>query len=96
MNTKSDLVSSLSATDRRCLSAASSGYAASPPVSVKGVVAGTYFTAPVNSNNPANSTASSTVASVYQGAKSTSMSTTTASGIQANPIRSARLTAVSC
>jgi len=38
-------------------------------VSVKGVVAGSYFTPPVNSNTPALSTASSTVASVYAGAK---------------------------
>lgn len=51
------------------LSAYSTSYAATAPVSVKGVVAGSYFTPPVNSNNPAASTASSTVASVYQSAK---------------------------
>ena len=39
------------------------------PVSVKGVVAGSYFTPPVNSDNPALSTAASTVASLYAGAK---------------------------
>jgi hypothetical protein len=50
------------------LSAYSSSYA-SVPVSVKGVVAGSYFTPPVNSNNPVLSAASSTVASVYQYAK---------------------------
>jgi len=47
----------------------SPAHAATAPVSVKGVVAGSYFTPPVNSNNPALSTASSTVASVYQSAK---------------------------
>jgi hypothetical protein len=47
------------------LSAYSSSYAA-VPVTVKGVVAGSYFTPPVNSNNPALSTASSTAASVYE------------------------------
>jgi hypothetical protein len=41
----------------------------SAPVSVKGVVAGSYFTPPVNSDNPALSTASTTAASVYAGAK---------------------------
>lgn len=51
------------------LTAYSPSYAASAPVTVKGVVAGSYFTAPVNSDNPALSTASSTVASVYQSAK---------------------------
>lgn len=51
------------------LAAYSPSYAASAPVSVKGVVAGSYFTPPVNSDNPALSTASSTVASVYQSAK---------------------------
>lgn len=44
-------------------------FAATAPVSVKGVVAGSYFTPPVNSDTPAASTASSTAASVYQGAK---------------------------
>jgi len=43
--------------------------AAATPVTIHGVVAGSYFTAPVNSNNPALSTASSTAASVYQNAK---------------------------
>ncbi len=38
-------------------------------VTVKGTVAGTYFTPPVNSANPALSTASVTVPSVYQSAK---------------------------
>ena len=37
--------------------------------SVRGVVAGTLFTSPVNSDNPALSRASRTVASVYAGAK---------------------------
>ena len=51
------------------LSCASS-YAENHPENViKGIVAGSYFTAPVNSDNPAESTASSTVASVYKGAK---------------------------
>jgi hypothetical protein len=36
---------------------------------VRGVVAGSLFTPPVNSNSPAQSTPSSTVASVYAGAK---------------------------
>lgn len=49
-------------------SAYSSSYAG-VPVSVKGVVAGSYFTPPVNSDSPSLSTASSTVASVYQSAK---------------------------
>ena len=44
-------------------------FAATAPVTVKGVVAGSYFTPPVNSDTPSASTASSTVASVYQGAK---------------------------
>jgi hypothetical protein len=39
------------------------------PVTVRGVVAGSYFTPPVNSGTPATSTASTTVASVYAGAK---------------------------
>ena len=47
----------------------SPGFAATSPVTVKGVVAGSYFTPPVNSDNPALSTASSTVPSVYQSAK---------------------------
>ncbi|MEA3149619.1 MAG: hypothetical protein QOD56_558 [Gammaproteobacteria bacterium] len=46
-----------------------SSFAGGAPVSVNGVVAGSYFTAPVNTDNPATSIASSTVASVYQGAK---------------------------
>src|SRR5579862_4058319 len=45
------------------------GFAAATPVSVRGVVAGTYFTPPTISDSPATSTASSTVASVYQSAK---------------------------
>ena len=36
---------------------------------VRGVVAGSLFTAPVNSNNPAQSAPPSTIASVYSGAK---------------------------
>ncbi len=51
------------------LFSASAPSQAAAPVSVKGVVAGSYFTAPVNSDNPALSTASSTAASVYAGAK---------------------------
>jgi hypothetical protein len=50
------------------LAASSSGFAAGP-VTVKGVVAGSYFTPPVISNNPGTAAPSSTVASVYQGAK---------------------------
>ncbi len=42
--------------------------AATGPVTVKGVVAGTLFTPPVISDNPALATTSSTVASVYAGA----------------------------
>ena len=42
---------------------------AAAPTAVRGVVSGSYFTAPVNSDNPALSTASTTVASVYAGAK---------------------------
>ena len=42
--------------------------AANAAVSVRGVVAGSYYVPPVNSNNPALSTASSTSASVYAGA----------------------------
>ena len=38
------------------------------PVSVRGVVGGTLFTPPVNATNPANSTASVTIPSVYAGA----------------------------
>lgn len=44
-------------------------FAGSAPVSVNGVVAGSYFTPPVIADNPATAAASSTVASVYQGAK---------------------------
>ena len=43
--------------------------AAHAAVAVHGTVAGTYFTAPVISDNPANAKPSSTVASVYQNAK---------------------------
>ncbi len=45
------------------------GFAAGAPVSVRGVVAGTYFAPPTISDSPASSTPSSTVASVYQSAK---------------------------
>ncbi|HEY4375326.1 MAG TPA: alkaline phosphatase family protein [Burkholderiales bacterium] len=45
---------------------ATSAFAA---ISVKGVVAGSYFTAPVNSDSPALATPSNTVASTYAGAK---------------------------
>jgi hypothetical protein len=41
---------------------------AAAPVSVRGVVAGTLFTPPVNAASPANSTAGVTVPSVYAGA----------------------------
>jgi len=51
------------------LSAAAGSEAATAPVAVRGVVAGAYFTPPVNATNPANSTASTTVPSVYAGAK---------------------------
>ena len=43
--------------------------AANATVSIHGVVAGSYFTAPVISDSPSTATASSTVASVYQNAK---------------------------
>ncbi|MDD4915894.1 MAG: alkaline phosphatase family protein [Methylococcales bacterium] len=43
--------------------------AANATVSIHGVVAGSHFTAPVNSDNPSLATASSTAASVYQNAK---------------------------
>ena len=39
------------------------------PIQVRGVVAGTLFTPPVNASSPANSTAGVTVPSVYAGAK---------------------------
>jgi hypothetical protein len=39
------------------------------PVTVRGTVAGSLFTPPVNAANPANSSAATTVASVYAGAK---------------------------
>ena len=48
--------------------AVNAGAAVLGPVSVKGVVAGTYFVPPVNSDNPSNARASSTTASVYAGA----------------------------
>lgn len=51
------------------LTAYAPSFAATAPISVKGMVAGSYFTPPVNTGNPATSTASSTVASVYQSAK---------------------------
>jgi hypothetical protein len=51
------------------LSVSAPSFSTTAPVSVRGVVAGSYFTPPVNSNNPAASTASSTVASVYQSVK---------------------------
>jgi len=47
----------------------SAAQAGAAPIVVKGTVAGSRFTPPVNSNNPALSTLSSTAASVYQGAK---------------------------
>ena len=50
-------------------SALGSTSAFAAPVAVKGVVAGSYFTAPINSDNPALSQASTTVSSTYQGAK---------------------------
>ena len=50
------------------LSVAATGQAATPQI-VKGTVAGTLFTPPVNSANPAQSTAGITVPSVYAGAK---------------------------
>src|SRR6185312_16092219 len=48
---------------------AATGVATAAPVVVKGSVAGTLFTPPVNSDDPTLSQASSTVASVYAGAK---------------------------
>jgi hypothetical protein len=53
------------------IAAALLGAAASQaaPVTVRGTVAGSLFTPPVNASNPANSTASTTVASTYAGAK---------------------------
>ncbi len=59
----------LSAAIAAALFSSAPGHAAPAPVVVKGVVAGTYFTPPVNSDNPAAARASSTVASVYSGAK---------------------------
>ncbi len=50
-------------------SVAAPSHALTAPLSVKGVVAGSYFTPPVNSDNPALSIASTTVASVYAAAK---------------------------
>jgi hypothetical protein len=49
--------------------ASTASLAATAPVAVKGVVAGSFFNPPVISDNPATATASSTVASVYTGAK---------------------------
>lgn len=43
--------------------------AATAPVTVRGVVAGSYFTAPVVANSPADSRAASTSASVFQSVK---------------------------
>ncbi|MGZ3239029.1 MAG: alkaline phosphatase family protein [Burkholderiaceae bacterium] len=51
------------------LVAYSPSYAALTGTTVRGVVAGTYFTPPVNSDTPASSTASSTVASLFQSVK---------------------------
>lgn len=48
---------------------ATSSFAAAAPVVAKGVVGGTYFTPPVISDNPSVATPSTSVASVYQGAK---------------------------
>ncbi|MQA41164.1 alkaline phosphatase family protein [Rugamonas aquatica] len=44
-------------------------HAATAPVTVRGVVSGTWFTPPVIANSPAASAASSTVASVFQSVK---------------------------
>jgi Phosphoesterase family len=50
--------------------ALSTGHAVgTAPVAVKGVVAGSYFTPPVISDNPVTAVAGNSVASVYQGAK---------------------------
>jgi hypothetical protein len=51
------------------LSLCAPAFAATAPVTVRGVVSGTEFTAPVISNSPAASAASKTVASLYQSAK---------------------------
>ena len=51
-----------------CSAAAAPGHALGL-TTVTGTVAGSYFTPPVNSNNPALSVASTTVASAYAGAK---------------------------
>lgn len=50
------------------MSGSAPSHAAAAPVSVKGVVAGSFFTPPANTGNPATSTASTTVASIYAGA----------------------------
>jgi hypothetical protein len=44
-------------------------FAATAPVSVRGVVSGTYFTPPVIANSPGASVASSTAASLFQSVK---------------------------
>ncbi len=51
------------------LTSYTTSFALGSTVSVKGVVAGSYFTPPVNANNPSQSTLSSTVSSIYQNAK---------------------------
>lgn len=61
--------SALSAAVASALLLSYSGIAASAPMTVKGVVAGSYFTPPVNSDNPALAAASSTAASVYHSVK---------------------------
>ncbi|TFW20299.1 alkaline phosphatase family protein [Duganella callida] len=44
-------------------------FAANAPVTIRGVVSGTYFTAPVISNTPSGSAPANTVASLFQSAK---------------------------
>ncbi|MYM21508.1 phosphoesterase [Duganella sp. FT135W] len=51
------------------LSLCAPAFAATAPVTVRGVVSGTYFTAPVIANSPTSSAVSGTVASLYQSAK---------------------------
>lgn len=62
---------SLAVTGVLCAAASAAAAAVVPVagVTLRGVVAGSFFTAPVISNSPAASAASSSIASLYQGAK---------------------------
>lgn len=59
----------LSAAVAGAILASTGALANTAPLTIHGVVAGSHFTAPVNSDNPSTATASSTTAAVYQNAK---------------------------